>query len=354
MADSLRLRLGNFQGPLAPGGPTSVNINGSGIGLAWIIEPRTTDAITKLRFRFGSRSGTPPTYSICIEGVDASGNPDGVDKGGGSPTATTFTPPASTAWDGLTQEITLTNPYAPASPSERLAITIRYSSGTIDGSNNGSFTAFFSNVVAGTRGFPYHSTLSGGTWTKQTVIGIPNVAWVTATRTRGMVVQSAFSTTTSTIGNRIAAFVTLPSGWAQTTTVTGIHALFQVPATCTIGIWDASNTLVASRTITSAVTTGLGTFRAMLYELDAPVVLANGAKYYIGIEAGATATTGMLGIAFAASSDMHGLPNGDNVGMATYNGTTWTDVATAYALFELVTSDITQPTASGGAIVIGS
>lgn len=356
MADSLRLRLGNFQGPLAVGGVSNVTLNGSGVGLAWIVDARTTSAISKIRFRYGARTGTPPTYSLRLEGVDTSGNPDGVDRGGGSPTAVTFTPPASTAWDGLTQEVTLTNPYTPSSNSEVIAITIRHSSGTVDASNCSSFTSHYASVVSGTRGFPFHSTLSAGTWTKQTVVGIPNVAWITASRTFGFVKQSTYSTTQNTSGRRSAAMVTLPASIASTTTITGVHLIGQfagASASFVLGIWDASNNLIASRTIDADQTTGLGTFRAGLFEFASPIVLTNGSKYYIGLESVSSSTVGVQGIVFASTADMQGLPNGDNVGIATYNGTAWTENANIYPLIELVTSDISPPSASGGAILIG-
>jgi len=356
MANSYQLRIGNFQGPIAPSSVNNLTLSGSGIAVAWVVDARTTEAISKIRFRYGARTGTPPTYVVTIEGIDGSGNPNGTDKGGASPTAKTFTPPASTAWDGLTQEITLTNPYTPASNDEIIVITIRYSSGTIDAGNCSSITTHYNGGVAGTRGYPFHATLSGGTWTKQTVVGLPNVAWVSTTRTHGFVVQSLYSTTTSTVGNRSAAIITLPSGVAGTTTVTGVHMVAQFSGaggSSKVCIWSAANSVLASRTIDGDHTTGLSTGRAGLIEFTTPVTLTNGTKYYIGIECNAIVATGLYGIGFAVAADMQGLPNGDNVGLATYNGTTWTESLVTYPLLELITSDISPASSGGGAILIG-
>lgn len=96
------------------------------------------DTITHVGFRYGTRTGTPPTYIVSLQGVDASGLPDGTIKGGGSPASQTFTPPADATWNSTFQWVQLANSYA-CSRGEWLAIVIGHSSGTINGSNYSSF-----------------------------------------------------------------------------------------------------------------------------------------------------------------------------------------------------------------------
>jgi hypothetical protein len=108
--------------------------------VVWCFQADTTDAITDLGFRYGARTGTPPTYRISLQGASTSGiGPDGTVLGGGSPASQTFTPPADTSINGLWQWKTLANSYTPTR-GQFLCSVIEYSSGTIDGSNNSSFT----------------------------------------------------------------------------------------------------------------------------------------------------------------------------------------------------------------------
>src|SRR5262245_6559267 len=80
--------------------------------------------ISRLGFRYGTRTGTPPTYRISLQGVDGSGLPDGTIKGGGSPASATFTPPADTSWNSTWQWINLSNTYTTANRGEKLATVI--------------------------------------------------------------------------------------------------------------------------------------------------------------------------------------------------------------------------------------
>ncbi len=165
MAAANEFTIGTHIGPMPLAASQNTTINGSGIAVAWVVQAEAAGSLSKFRFRYGTRTGTPPTLVATIEGLDASGNPNGTDAGGGSPTAVTFTPPASTAWDNSIREITFTNPLTVAA-GDFVCITIRYSSGTVDASNNSSLTRGYSNAVADSRGMPYNQSLSGGTWTK--------------------------------------------------------------------------------------------------------------------------------------------------------------------------------------------
>lgn len=356
MTAAVNFRAGTHFGPGALGSASNVTLSGSGLGVAFIVHAQTTTAITKIRFRYGARTGTPPSYVVTIEGVDASGNPDGTDKGGGSPTAKIFTPPADTTWDGLYQEITLTNSYTPASVSELLAITIRYSSGTVDASNCSSITRGVSEATPGSVGFPFAVTLSGGSWTKQaTPI---TVAWTDGTTTFGNPVLSSYSTATaSTNGHRSGMYFTLPSGFGTTYEVKGLSFVGRIAAagnTCKLAIWNEAGTVLASVTLDGDANTAPTNQRQTTHYFDTPVALSYGTKYYAGLEVLSSSSVGMNGINVGTTNDMLAYPNGSTKGIATYNGSAWTDSTTIYPLCDLILSDITVPSGGGGALHLGS
>jgi hypothetical protein len=357
MTAASEFTIGTHVGPIALGAAQNTTLNGSGIAVAWVVQAESSGAISKIRFRYGTRTGTPPTYVLTIEGLDTSGNPDATDKGGGSPTATTFTPPADTSWDNTIQEITLTNSYTPANAGEVLCFTLRYSSGTADGSNNSSVTRGFSNAVAVNRGFPYNQSLSAGTWTKNAQAAC--LAWlVGASSWHGHPVLATYTTATaSTAGHRSAMFITLPSGFGTTFALAGVHFIgkFGAAAGSTkLAIWDDSDTELVSKTIDAdwVVSPGTATNGLRLF-FDSPLTLSYGTKYYIGLEV-VSGTVGIAGISGQSSDDIACYPNGTTRGLATYNGTTWTESALTYPLMDLILSDITVPSGSGGgAVVIG-
>ncbi len=351
-----RYVIGTHMGTVGLGAAQNTTINGSGIGLAWVVQAETSGAITKIRFRYGTRTGTPPTHVLTIEGLDASGNPDGVDKGGGSPTATTFTPPADASWDNSIREITLTNSYTPANAGEFLCITIRHSSGTVDASNNSSFTRGWSTGTSDNRGMPYNQSLSAGTWTKNAQQAA--VAWLSGSTWNGHVVLSAYTTVSSTTaGHRVAMYFTLASGSGSTFDIAGFHVSGKfgaVAANTKIAIWDSSNVEVVSKTIDCDwVRTAASNVTNRFY-FDSPATgLVYGSKYYIGFEV-IGGSVFIAGITGSSAEDIQGYPLGNVKGLATYNGASWTESALTYPLVDLILSDITAPSGGGGgAIIIG-
>ena len=119
--------------------------------------------ITDLCYRYGARTGTPPTYVISLQGIGTDGLKDGTIKSSTN-AKITFTPPADTTQNNTVQCKTLTSSYA-ATRGEFLATSIGYSSGTVDGSNNGTFTY----QSQGMRGldFPHGITVDAGTPTRR-------------------------------------------------------------------------------------------------------------------------------------------------------------------------------------------
>jgi hypothetical protein len=317
-------------------------------GLAFIFQTDSADAITHLGFRYGARTGTPPTYIIGLEGVDAStGNPDGTYLGGGTPASSTFTPPADATWDGLWKWEALDNSYTPTR-GQLMALTIRYSSGTVDGSNFSTFTRN-SSVAASIVSLPYANTLTGGTWAKQ--IG-QCFGYRTASGRHGIIAQSVYSTTESTSGNRQAMHFTLPSGHGDTFTVLGMRGAFRLPSgSMILGLWDAAGSVIQSITLD---TDKFNTFSPpqagrITFDEASLTALNFGTKYYIGFESVSSSAVGIAGIQLAEAADRHAYPYGESRGLSTWNGSAWTDDDTVLPILDIVLGDITEPS-GGGAV----
>ncbi|MFM7008542.1 MAG: hypothetical protein ACKO0Z_04315 [Betaproteobacteria bacterium] len=339
---------------------SNYSFNGTGLGLAFIFPAQTTSAITGVRFRYGARTGTPPTYSFGMETLSISLKPTGTDVGGGSPTLKTFTPPASTAWDGLVQQVDFTNSYTPATKDEWLAFVIRHSSGTCDASN---FSSFSFNWGGGPAAHgPGHETLSAGTWSSFGATH-PMVSWITASQQYGFLLENLYNTTTGTgTGRRSGAYFTVPTTLGTSVTVSGCNFIGTIAngsaANPKVVILDTSNNELASTTIEPAVYNSVSTARNIYAWFPTPVTLQTGTKYRVAIEStGGVANdrVGMHALMCATSGDKALLPLGANIGQALWDGSTWTEDALIHPEFELLLNDVTVPAGGGaGAIVIGT
>lgn len=330
-------------------------VDASNEGVAYVFNSFIADAITKLFFRYGSRTGTPPSYIAALEGVDGSGNPDGTVKGGGSPASVVFTPPASTAWDSLGQWVTLANPYTPAI-GELLAMTIRHSSGTIDASNNSSFcSSIGGNLLTPQR--PYGLTNSGGTWSKITTALAP-FGYQTASGRYGFIAQNQWTTLTTTSGRRQAAGITIPSAFGSTFKPLGFTFFGTIGSvagqTAKLAVWDTSGTEIASAATIDvdqqAIVTNQGNWTAIF---TSPPTLNCGEKYYFGAESISGSGVCIRGNTLTEADDRLAWPLGTNRVHAEWNGTAWTETNTTLPALDLILDDIVVPSGSGGSILIG-
>jgi hypothetical protein len=302
-------------------------------------------ALTHAGFRYGVRTGTPPTYRISLQGVDASGNPTGTVLGGGSPASATFTPPADATWNSTWQWVALSNSYTPAR-GELMAVVIDYSSGTVDGTNNGSFTYANGASIYQRATFPYPLLDTTGSWAKPTLLD-PSYAVKSATRVYGVPVVAFTNLVASTSGHRVALKVTLPSGWAATWQAVGVRFNASTPAagqTWIVGLWDSAGAVLQAVTLDSdqsASTTSDRRFHEVWWD-DTPVTLSFGATYYVGIErVGSNVQLNTLEV--ASVDELTAFPLGASAHAATWNGSAWSDVSTQRPAIELILKDITAP-----------
>lgn len=351
MSDALGLRLFNDQTQYGSWGMANVSLDGSGDGAAWVFQPFSTDPITHLGYRYGARTGTPPTYSIRLEGLDSTGLPDNTDVGGGSATAVTFTPPADATINGLWQWKALTNAYTP-SLGQTLCATIRHSSGSVDASNCSSFTLRTTTIGSSVTALPYSLDNLSGSWTKRAQYSI--FGWRTASGRFGRCFQSSYTTATAnTAGHKSGMYFTLPSGLGSTYRIRGLNFVGDSGASsgsCKFGIWSTDGTVRRSVTWDcdhqGAAPNVVGDFNPIIFT-DAHYDFAYGTKYYAGVEV-VSGAVGVHGHVVAEADDRSAYPNGTNRGLVTYNGSTWAETDTVLPLIDLILEDVTIPAGGGG------
>lgn len=342
--------------PVLPGGVTNHTVDASNEGVAFAFMSETSSAITKLWFRYGLRAGTPPTFRISLQSLGTTGLPDGTVLGGGSPASATFTPPADTTWDGLGQWITLDNSYTPTA-GQILCSVIEYSSGTIDGSNNSSFTRSFNGLQSTATGIPFVLTNTSGTWSKLPTSSAP-FAYGTASTKHGFPAVGTYTTTQSTSGRRSACGITLPTSLGTTFSPAGFSCCGRLGATGSVGrfsVWDSSGTELA--------TTGDMDSDHLAYvasECNIRAIFTTrptlnyGTKYYFGAQSVSSSVVGVRGITLTEASDRQAHPMGEVRHLGIWDGATWTDTTTTLPWVDLIFDDNTLPAGAAGGYVIGS
>jgi hypothetical protein len=349
MSAAKQLRVGFPFDPASSPGFTTFTLDASTDAMEFIFQAPESIVITKLGFRYGARTGTPPTFKISLQGVDGSGNPDGTIKGGGSPASATFTPPASTAWDGTWQWVTLANSYTCAR-GELLALVIKFDSGTIDGSNNSSFTELV-NAGSEAQGFPYAIQNNAGARTKRPLL--PVYGYASSTTAYGnpcetAIAKAVFGSTDNP--DEVGMTFNLPAGWGDTYKVVGVRFLISPNAgsTLDVTIYDTDGSTVLQRV---AYDTDHGTTSTAQYEIlfdEATLSTLNfGSTYRVSVAPAGTIT--LYGLQVDAAADWDAWPGGQDFAYSTrVDAGAWTQDATKRLLLELILADVTEPAGGGG------
>lgn len=163
-------------------------------GVVFLAEKALT--ISRLAIRYHDYEyGTGPTYRLGLQGVDASGLPDGTFKNGGN--AYVDITVDGTGNDGKLVWYDLGATYA-AARGEALALVLQYQAGTCNGSN---CTRVYLDIMArvNTTPHPYYLT-STGTWTKG-VWGPPVFGYGSTTEKLGLPSQGFRRTAFSSDSN---------------------------------------------------------------------------------------------------------------------------------------------------------
>lgn len=212
----------------APGGTIGFNnftINSNNDGIAVITQQPIADTITQICYRHGTETGNTPNLRLSFQtpSITAQG-PDGTVLGGGSPAQIIFDP--SAVADGTANCETLTNSIA-LTKGQAIAVVLEYSSGTIDGSNNSSFTTSINNVRSRTINPIAMSKTDGGAWAR--IDGLPMLWWKSATATYGWPGESitiGSSTSSDSTPDEWATAFALPAGSCDTYRVPGMRCAF--------------------------------------------------------------------------------------------------------------------------------
>jgi len=324
----------------------SVTLSASTHKLAWVFSfPGPGDTITSLMFRYTLRTGTPPTYLVSLQSLDATtGFPSTTVLGGGSPASATFTPPASTAWDSTIQTVALANSLA-VTRGQLMAMVIEYSSGTINGSNNSAFTRDWSLALHNNRStLPYPLVDSGAGYVKTVNSSFDVFGLKSSTRTYGQIVKSVTTNDITSNGNRIALALKIPAGFSSAIKLAGIRYFGSPPAAAKnwiAGVWNSAGTVIINRSVDSDISGqpgGTNRFTEIYFD-TAPVPVSVGTTYYIGVErVDAQLSVQSQDIDTSGDGDTSGF--GQNAFMATWNGSAWSSVLTSLPLIEPILEDV--------------
>ena len=352
--------MGYAYGPDGPGNPGTYNLTAADGGAATILFAQYPEEITHIGFPYRSKTGTPVALQLMFDTPDSSGFPTGVDAGGGSPTATVFTPPNDTTWNNTFQWIELTNPYTPTR-GEILLVTLT-PSGTPDGSNYSTVALRFDSqfTMATLRNFPHVMYKTAGVWAKTGSASSGSaVAFRTANRHWGYPVATTINTSgPASTGHRVAKAFTLPTSVVSTFTILGAYISGR-PAqaaskTVRVGIWNAAGTAIASRDFSSSITRELWSssrpFMSVFDDATLPV-LDGGTRYYIGLE-NVDSIPQLDYTPLSHADDRLCFPNGENIAYATWDGSSWTETDTLWPLVQCIYDEWTVPS-GGGTLLTG-
>jgi hypothetical protein len=328
--------------------------------LEFVLQVEEDVTINQLGLLLASITGAAPTLRVSIQGVDGSGNPDGVIKGGGSPASVNFNP-SGLGWSAASWHwLALDNTYI-AARGEFIAIVVDYVSGTIDGSNSVTFSVSIGNG-ANCR-IPYQIDNNAGSRTKNQFP--PVVGYGSTVRKYGSPIQSISDVPynlTSTPADEYGIKFTLPVEWGETYKIAGVR--FRSSS----GIGTASSTkmiLYGGTTTAVANSTGaateatvhqditidsdipFGSFSGgttILFDESTLVTLHFGATYRIAFQPQDAGKDWIITkTVFAADTDREAHPGGtlDCLTKRLDSGN-WTDVTTEKVMMELILADITD------------
>jgi len=309
--------------------------------------------ITRLGVRQGAVTGTSPQYRISLQGVDSSANPDGTIKGGGSPASTTFTPVGGT--DNTFQWFTLDNTYV-TTRGESLAVVVDYSSGTIDGSNNCSFTSR-SIGLGDDQSVPFTIQNDNGSRARQTNVG--PFSYGTASKAYGMPISSLSHSlyNTGTTPDEVGIKFTLPSGWWNTYEVAGIMWYGRCNGSDVIlKLYDTDGSTVLQQTtidtdMSRAVSSTI--LQRSLFTATTLSTLASGSAYRLTLTPTvASPNMTLTDATFPSSADIEAWPLGSNIiRTERTDAGSWTDTNTNRPAIHLLLKDITAPAGGTGMLI---
>lgn len=318
---------------------TSYSMNSSLTVMKYSFTAEEDATITKLGFRYTSRTGIPPTYKISLRDFDGDGI--GTILGGGSPASATFTPPNSTAWYNTWQNITLDNLYT-CYKGERLMIFIEWDSGTIDTSNYSQFSYGQNAIGLISQCFPlFNSSKNSG---NGITTAYPIFSYQSSTKTYGSPLLNISTIAQSASISRIGVKFNIPSGVFSTFKVSGFYVQFSgidaTGDTFKMGVYDDSSTL-QEQSFDSDIK-GSSTNRGIWRYLFLPsnqVTLNTNTDYYLASTFVSGSYMSIPTYLFNSSQDRLAISRTD-LRSATYSSSTWTTTNTSLPFIYPIITDL--------------
>ena len=328
--------------------PTDLPLDASGDRIGAVIQCPLANAITKVAVWVDRVVGTSPTYKVSLQGVTASGLPDGTVLGGGSPASATFTASGT----DTPQIITLDNSYTP-SLFDSISIVIEYDSGTIDASNFADFAVYHGGGFY--KEFTSYAVqdFSTGTWSKPA--GLPVIACGTSSEWFGELVfrpgtQAAYSNASSP--NERGMKFTLPARYS-TFPLYGVSFLsigWTAGGTVTLSLYEGSAVGDTTATATATIDTDLITSnRPSVAYFDSIISLSGGTTYRISLRPDSTNTIRNIYADCSVDNTLFQLGAFEGSASATSRGGgNWTDDADQREWFSLIYNEDDVTYSSGG------
>jgi len=289
----------------------------------------------------GTRTGTCPTFKLKLQGVDASGMPDGSTKTG----CENYFQPSE---DNARAAVTFGGTYN-ASQGELLAIVCDHYSGTINSSNKCTFYSGYK--YAGGCTTPYRVTAnSSGVWASGYVYAPTTTCTTTSDFDVGGVMYHDRATySLSTSGHRYACKFKLPETAGTRFYLAGFDWFGENNSATgeefKVAVWSESGAQFDQTIDTDqeSGTTSYSRWRRYIFTgYSISNYLTYGTTYYIGFEnTGDNFTPQYIDVKHADS--LRSWPLGSNVHGASYDGASWTDHTTHRPLIKLLLSDEQNP-----------
>jgi hypothetical protein len=354
MADARLLRVGGTIHPQADTPSLGVfTLDGATDQAEWIFQARRAATLTRLGLRLGTITGASPTFKISLQGVGATGNPDGVIVGGGTPASKTFNP-TSLAWSTNSWHwLALDNAYTCAR-GERLAVVIAYDSGTIDASNKITVTTHFASQIANLSS-PYAVQNNAGSRTR--MVTLPVFGYGAASEAYGFPLLDTVASggiALNSTPDELAVKWSLPAGWGATYRVIGLRLFGNFGAGGTIKFYllDGTTTVQDVTVDTDCfVTATQQRVVEVLFDEASLAALTFGSTYRLVIapQQNTTPTHTFYTLKVDAAADWDAWPGGQDFALSTRTDLgAWTDTATERLVAELVIDDLTGTGGGGG------
>lgn len=330
----------------------SFALNSTSAYISFTFKAFEATTINQLGMRFQSKVGTSPSYIIGLEGVSlTTGLPTGVYKQTGGQDVKEIFNPGQSGWANNTFQWVTMDPTYTCTQGELLALTIRYSSGTIDASNYVNITTFQGDSARW--GFPM-VTHSG---TKQISPSYPMLGYASSTVSYGYPIQGQSSVLfdDGTTPDEVGWAINLPSDLMTSYKIAGLRCMLN-PGTSgaiiNVRLYEGTTVI---QDISGGFDTDLlnGAFaRYQDFFFDGTLAtLTAGTTYRLALKRTDVGTDATLYyVTLARAQDRSAFPWGESFAYASrVNDGAWNaDDQTIIPFIDLILQDITIP--SGGVV----